>query len=376
MNQNQPTPGNETSNYPAGGAHYLNPDALTDAFHADLLSALGPERTSFWRAPRIPYDTVITVVDGAGPAAVLTSTRPNTRYTKIVDVVAPDSDAAATVLRRVIDDSLARGDAGVKWQIAENDEHRHTTELLAAALGFSALRSPHLSAAGTEGVIGFVRWHGEWPHPQLAYYGQTTEFTCGAVAALTAFGALGRDPFGGLDRAGRREHEIAFWRDATNFPAIEPVGLAVTIDRLLAGTGVGIELFLDTVEPVMLDTFPDEMREYRAQLQAESRSQAVRRGIVIQWEHIVTSEITRRVAGGELALLLIDEEPMHGTSMPHWVLAHAVRGDTVLLHDPWSTAQQGESWVDSHDLPVSLEVLDRLAGFGSPAFRGVLFLRP
>lgn len=353
--------------------HHFDASSLGSPENAALREALGAARTEFWMAPRVPYRPLITVVDGAG--AVLSSARPNTLYTKIVDILAQDAEAAATLAHRVLEDSRARGEACVKWQIAEDSERRDACVRLATELGFTPLRSPHISAAGTEGVIGYVRWHAEWPHPQLAYYGQTTEFTCGAVAALTAFGALGLEPFAGLNRDERREHELAFWRDATNFPAIEPVGLAVTAHQFLGGTGVGIELFLDTTEPVMLGTFPDEMREYRGQLQAESRAQAARRGIAIQPEHIEASEIVRRVAGGALALLLIDEQPMHGASVPHWVLAHAARGDTVLLHDPWSTSEQGESWVDSHDLPVSIEILDRLAAFDSPAFRGVLFLQ-
>ncbi|MGV8897494.1 MAG: peptidase C39 family protein [Rhodoglobus sp.] len=85
-------------------------------------------------------------------------------------------------------------------------------------------------------------------------------------------------------------------------------------------------------------------------------------------------QIVERVAGGELAILLIEEAPMPGASTPRWVVDYAVQVDTVLLNDWWITADQAETWVDSHDLPVSVAVLDQMVAFGNPVYRGVIFV--
>ena len=74
------------------------------------------------------------------------------------------------------------------------------------------------------------------------------------------------------------------------------------------------------------------------------------------------------------ALLLIDEEPMHGETGPHWILAHAVAGQAVVLEDPWINVDTAETWVDTHMMPVSPADLDRLVRWGADGYRGVIFV--
>ncbi|RLQ83816.1 hypothetical protein D9C83_02915 [Salinibacterium amurskyense] len=340
---------------------------------AHLIEALGTERAAQWQRDREPYNPRVWMLDSpTGNAAALTSGRPNTRYTKLVDLWA-DSDAAAqSLLGELIAASAERGEAALKWQLPLDAE----LPAFAADLGFTELRTPISSADGTQGVRGFVLWHGGWPHEQLRYYGQTTLFTCGAVAAMTALSHLGLEPFADTEDEDARERELAFWRSATNFPACEPLGLAVAVHDVIAqsASAISLELHLDTTEPTLLETYEGEERAFREQLQEQSRAEAASRGIQQHTAPLSIQQITERVAGGELAILLIEEEPMHDASTPHWVVAHSVKGDTVLLNDPWITAEQGETWVDSHDLPVSIAVLDRMVAFGDPTYRGVIFV--
>ncbi|QYH35237.1 peptidase C39 family protein [Salinibacterium sp. M195] len=340
---------------------------------AHLIEALGTERAAEWQRDRTPYNPRVWMLDSpTGSAATLTSGRPNTRYTKLVDLWA-DSDAAAqALLGTLIEASAERGDAALKWQLPLDSD----LPAFAVDLGFTALRDPISSADGTQGVRGFVLWHGGWSHEQLRYYGQTTLFTCGAVAAMTALSHLGLEPFADTEDEDARERELAFWRSATNFPACEPLGLAVAVHDVIAqsASAIRLELHLDTTAPTLLETYEGEERIFREQLQEQSRAEAVSRGIQQHTAPLSIEQITERVASGELAILLIEEEPMHDASTPHWVVAHAVDGDTVLLNDPWITAEQGETWVDSHDLPVSIAVLDQMVAFGDPTYRGVIFV--
>lgn len=338
-----------------------------------LALALGDERAAHWQRDRGPYNPQVSMLQAKkGKAAALTSGRPNTRYTKLIDLWSDTDDAARELLKQIITVSASRGDACLKWQLPSEAE----LPAFANDLGFRELREPISSADGTQGVRGFVLWHSEWPHEQLRYYGQTTMFTCGAVAAMSALSHLGLEPFADTEDEGARERELAFWRAATNFPACEPLGLAVAVHDVIAQTetGITLELHLDTTEPTLLESYEGDERVFREQLQAQSRAEAARRGIQQHTDPLSIEQITERVADGELAILLIEEEPMHDASTPHWVVAHAVKGDTVIINDPWITAKQGETWVDSHDLPVSIEVLDRMVAFGDPAYRGVIFV--
>lgn len=360
----------------------LSPNQL----NAHMIAKLGPERTRNWSRNRAPYRPQITVLNlPEGEAAALTSGRPNTLYTKIVDIWSTTDAAAEKLLHQLITLSAERGDACLKWELPLGAK----LPPFATKLGFSELTAPIPSEAGTEEFRGLALWHGGWPHPQLRYYSQTTDFTCGAVAAMTALTALGLDPFGaapetdaksgGAHDDSARERELAFWRAATNFPACEPVALAVTVhdalrDPATSSTAHRVELHLDTESPVLLEEYSGPERTFRELLQAESAQHAHARGIYQHTDRVEAAEIVRRVAGGDYALLLINDAPMHDSSTAHWVLAHAAHGDTVLLHEPWVTEERGETWVDSHDLPVSVEVLDQLVSWGDPAYRGVIFI--
>src|SRR5690606_28097190 len=98
-----------------------------------------------------------------------------------------------------------------------------------------------------------------------------------------------------------------------------------------------VELHLDTDRPVLLEDYSGPERQFRELLQAESAQHAEARGIHRHTDRVTAAEIVRRVAGGDYALLLIDDALMHDSSTAHWVLAHAARGDTVLIHEPWVT---------------------------------------
>lgn len=337
-----------------------------------ILRELGAQRAARWLMDREPYRPQVTVLDSAnGKSAALTSGRPNTQYTKVVDLWASTDAAGEKLLERLIETSKVRGDAGMKWEVP----HGESLPPFAASRGFEQLHSPIASADGTEGIDGFALWHRPWPHPQIAYYGQTTEFTCGPVAAMTMMGALGMNPFGAEGALAARERELRLWRLATNFPACEPIGLAVAMhDVLEHATDASVEVYLDSDVPILVETYEGEDRAYRELLQTESRIAADTRHIPVHASHVAVSEILARVSAGDYALLLIDEVIMHAASVPHWVVAHSVQGDTVLLHDPWVTADKGETWVDSHDLPVSAEVLDKLVAYGEPSYRGVIFV--
>ncbi|WP_448005971.1 peptidase C39 family protein [Agromyces bauzanensis] len=336
----------------------------------DLLAELG-DASERWLRSRHPYQpTVRTARRGGRPvAALLTTRRPNTLAVKIAAYWATDDAAGSGLVDELIRESAASGDAVVKWEVATDEP----VPPFAARLGFAELTAPYVSAAGTTGLRGFARWLRATPPVEPPYYAQTTEFTCGAVAALLATEAAGEAGFGGGGVAGR-DREITFWRGASNYPACEPIGLAVALQRETdPGT---VEVHLDHDGPVLLESFGDGFdHAFRAELQTESLRQARTLGLPVGRERIAVSEIERRIVGGALALLLIDEGPMHdGQAVPHWVLAHHAADGVVVIQDPWITADEGESWIDTHLLPIRSEIVDRMTAWGPARYRGVIFL--
>ncbi|AYG02284.1 peptidase C39 family protein [Gryllotalpicola protaetiae] len=346
-------------------------EALPDA----LLSLAAPAVLARWmatdRAFHRPRLVVVADENGTWRSAALVTARPHTAYLKIVDVVAAPRDIAEAV-DAVVEHAESVGAVQLKWEGWSIDPAR------AAELGFVPLLPPLPSGDGTAlPESGYVRWLGapvaDRVH-EAPYYRQTTDFTCGAVAALSArlhAGATSADSFG-------RDAELAFWRGATNFPACEPVGLGVALQR--AWPSRKVEIALDTDRPVVVDFHPEQEREWRAVLQRQSRAEAAALGVPISGTRLSMTDLIADLAAGDEVLLLMSLTLMQNDPTPHWILCHGLAGapgaQVVVVEDPWVETPNGDSWVDAHLLPVAPRDLDAMsimeASEGFDGYRGAV----
>ncbi|KOG80414.1 MULTISPECIES: peptidase C39 family protein [Streptomyces] len=377
------------------------PGAGPSAWPDELRRIARPEVLERWgavdRAPHAPR-LVAVPGDGGWAAAALVTARPGTAYAKIVDAVG-DVPAAA---RAVVAYAEEQGLVQVVWEgwTVSGEE--------AAAAGFAPLRPP--LPGGTDEPAGprtgYVRWTAGEGVAEPAYYRQSTHFSCGAVTALLAQVRAGVVRPESLDR----EAELTLWRDATNFPACEPVGLGVAVRRRWPSSSV--EVFLDTEEPVLLDHLDGDEREWRAVLQRASRTDADRLGVPVHGRRLSLAELREAVTGSGTAgareagapeagareagareafagreaaearaavagreavagpgrcrhvLLLVSLATMQGFDVPHWVLCHGAVPGAVVVEDPWFNTAAGETWVDAHLLPVADGSLDAMSLLG------------
>ncbi|MFE6731154.1 peptidase C39 family protein [Streptomyces californicus] len=356
------------------------PGAGPSAWPDELRRIARPEVLERWgAADRAPHAPRLVAVpgDGGWAAAALVTARPGTAYAKIVDAVG-DVPAAA---RAVVAYAEERGLVQVVWEgwtVSGED---------AAAAGFAPLRPP--LPGGTDEPAGprtgYVRWTAGEGVAEPAYYRQSTHFSCGAVTALLAQVRAGVVRPESLDR----EAELTLWRDATNFPACEPVGLGVAVRRRWPSSSV--EVFLDTEEPVLLDHLDGDEREWRAVLQRASRADADRLGVPVHGRRLSLAELREAVAGSGTAgareafagreaaeareavagpgrcrhvLLLVSLATMQGFDVPHWVLCHGAVPGAVVVEDPWFNTAADETWVDAHLLPVADASLDAMSLLG------------
>ena len=349
---------------------------ITDSLDDELATALGADRAALWAVARGPKRSTIRVErDGDRPiAALLTTRRPATLATTIAHTWratdAPGADAALErLVAEVVADATRHGDSAVKWRDADVDTDPER-------LGFARMRSPYRSAEGTVGVTGHIRWLRALDHVEPPYYSQTSSFSCGAVTALLASELRGSSGFGA--DGDNRDREIDFWRRASNYPTCEPIGLAVAMRETLddAAGLAPVEVFLDADGPVLLESYTTGFdRSFRTELQEQSLRKALASDVSVRRDRVGVEEIAARIGAGELALMLIDLEPMYGFTVPHWVLGHAAADGVVLIEDPWISANWGETWVDAHELPIALPELDRMLAWGDDGYRGVVFIR-
>ncbi|WP_405646618.1 peptidase C39 family protein [Streptomyces uncialis] len=310
------------------------------------------------RSAHAPHLVGVRGADGEDwTAAALVTARPHTAYLKIVDAVGDVPAAVAAVVAH----ARARGLAQVKWEgwTATSEE--------AAAAGFAPLAPPLARSEGAEGpAAGYFRWLRNSVVTAPPYYGQTTHFTCGAVTALVAQAHAGALAGDGLDRRA----ELTLWRDATNFPACEPVGLGVAVRRAWPSSPVTVHL--DTDRPVMLGHLPESEREWRAHLQRMSREDAGRIGVPVDPRRLSTTGIRSAIGRREHVLLLVSLAAMQGFDVPHWVLCHGVVPGAVVVDDPWADAAKGDTWVDAHLLPVPDPSLDTMSAISPDGFGGAV----
>ncbi len=371
---------------------------------------LGRERTALWSVDRALFAPEVfraRRADGALAAAALVTARRGSAYRKIVDLwcadaaaetasttapasVPADASAARPTAARLFDDAAfgAVLDAIIDAQPAEvialKFEERPAIaplwpEALAAlaARGFVPDPLPVHSVESTlGGVRGFTRWAERAPRSTVTYYGQTTDVTCGAVTALMALETAGAGLLAAEDHAHNRSIEIELWRTATNMPAIEPIGLAVSTARAAAERRVPLALprvYLSSPSPVLLEWFDGDDYQLRADLQAESAVQAAELGIEVVREWISVADIVALVQAGNFVYLLIDLTLMINDPTPHWVLAHDVIDGCLIIDDPWVEKEHGETWVDTHHLPLPFATVDEMTRWGEPEpYRGVV----
>ncbi|WP_372465669.1 peptidase C39 family protein [Streptomyces olivaceus] len=150
----------------------------------------------------------------------------------------------------------------------------------------------------------------------------------------------------------------------------EPVGLGVAVRRRWPSSPV--EVLLDTDRPVLLDHCSDGEREWRAVVQRASRTDAGRLGVPIRSRRLSLDGLRGAVGRGEHVLLLVSPAAMQGFDVPHWVLCHAVVPGAVVPEDPWCNTGAGDTWADTHLLPVADASLDAMSLLTDHPFRGAV----
>ncbi|HUH53767.1 MAG TPA: peptidase C39 family protein, partial [Microbacteriaceae bacterium] len=343
-------------------------------------------RAAIWNVERDLWrPRTIAVQSDWGEAVALTSARPHTSYRKIVDVVATTARGFHAAVKAAVEDRDFVGDNNPTPILIRFEEHPNIAPLsddFAAeltSLGFVREPAPVPSIPSTrEDSQDYVRawsyWLGDAPDRSAPYYGQTTDVTCGAVTALMNFEASGVSQFGD-DGDTNQAREIEFWRSATNMPACEPVGLAVSTAKEKIGAGLP-KVVLSAPDLVLLEWFENDPGEHRlrTQLQRDALRTAEKLNIEVDRRWISVEEIRDQIDAGNDVYLLITLEPLIGDPTPHWILAHDVIGDSIIVSDPWVESDHGESWADTSNLPIPMAGIDLITRWGDPEYRGVIII--
>lgn len=214
---------------------------------------------------------------------------------------------------------------------------------------------------------GRFQWTGSAQPAVVPYMRQTTDFTCGPSALLMALSYFGRHP------SPDRSTEIGLWREATTVGGCDPYGMAVAATR----HGLDVELTVTGDAFFLLEGLESEAeRELRRFIQAEFRDQAAVAGVKVTEKQFDAAHVRDIISSGRLAILLVDQLLLHEEACPHWIVVHSFVDGRFVIHDPWTEAAAGESWLDAYDMPISPGDLERIARYGDPAHGAVLAVAP
>ncbi|MCG6942464.1 MAG: GNAT family N-acetyltransferase/peptidase C39 family protein [Thiohalocapsa sp.] len=206
---------------------------------------------------------------------------------------------------------------------------------------------------------------------RVPFYEQTLDFTCGASSLMMAMHAL--DPSVTLDRT----LELRIWREATTIfmtsghGGCGPFGLALAAHA----RGFRAEVFVnDRGVPLIDSVRSPEKKEVMRLVHEDMLAETARAGIPITYGTLGLDALEARFAAGAVPLVLISSYRIYAEKFPHWVVVTGFDRSFVYVHDPFVDYEQGESPLDSMNMPIQQAEFRRMARYGRAGLQAVVLV--
>lgn len=205
----------------------------------------------------------------------------------------------------------------------------------------------------------------------IAWYQQTTEFTCGPASLMMAMHAQNSD----LQM--NQLLELDIWREATTIfmtsghGGCHPLGLALAANK----RGFETSVFMNTSDALFLDGVRSQDKKDIMSLVHEQFTQQANLSeqISIAYEEIDQTRLKALLDQDYAVLMLISTYRLDGKKAPHWVMLTSMDEQCLYFHDPDLDSQQQP--VDCQYLPISRQDVDKMFAFGSGRLRTAVAIR-
>src|SRR5262249_11053016 len=179
---------------------------------------------------------------------------------------------------------------------------------------------------------------------KLAYYNQSTGFTCGPSSLMMAMNAL--DSKVKIARL----LELQLWREATTIfmgdghGGCGALGLALAAKR----RGFGAEVWMNRGGVFLTDRLEkkpegkDRVAVMRL-LQEGALAEAKRQRIPVHRGKTDIETLRKAMAKGAIPIVLVSTTLFHGSDGPHWVVVSDITDDAVKVNDPWISRDKGQT---------------------------------
>ncbi|WP_283786187.1 peptidase C39 family protein [Bermanella sp. WJH001] len=206
---------------------------------------------------------------------------------------------------------------------------------------------------------------------KIAWYQQTTEFTCGPAALMMAMRS--QSPQFEMSQI----NELEIWREATTIfmtsghGGCHPVGLALAAKQ----RGFQACVYINSQEPLFLDGVrAASKKEIMRVVHDHFIDQASKQNIEIHYSDINQTHIQQLLDDGYAVLMLISTYRLDGKKAPHWVMLTNMDEFCLYVHDPDLDNQQQP--VDCQYLPIARDDFDKMSAFGSGRLKTIVAIRP
>jgi ribosomal protein S18 acetylase RimI-like enzyme len=206
---------------------------------------------------------------------------------------------------------------------------------------------------------------------RVPFYEQTLDFTCGPSSLMMAMQALKPDLV--LDRT----LELRIWREATTVfmtsghGGCGPFGLALAAQR----RGFAVEVFVnDPGVPLVDSVRSPEKKEVMRLVHEDMREEAAALGIPVRYESLGLAGLAERFDAGAVPMVLISSYRIYGEKFPHWVVVTGLDEHFVYVHDPFVDYKNGESRLDSIDMPIQRDEFSRMSRYGRVGLQAVVLI--
>lgn len=197
--------------------------------------------------------------------------------------------------------------------------------------------------------------------PEVPYYPQTTDFTCGPASLIMAMAAVDHH------QTMTTLQELRIWREATTIFMLSGHGGCGPHGLALAAWHRGFEAtaYISQEGPLFRETVRNEDKKKVLELVHEGFLCDIgATGIELHHDPLTLEEIERVLRQGRVPIILISTWQLNRTRIPHWVTVCAVDDQFVYLHDPEIDTKEGEAVADKQYLPIDRQVFDRMVRYG------------